>query len=68
MRSKSWNISIEDAGDVLKEQNYKCALSGIPILANGDFDKITASLDRIDNSIGYEKNNIQWVNKNINMI
>jgi len=68
MRSKPWNITIEDAGNVLINQNNKCALSGIPLISSGDFKDITASLDRIDNSIGYEKDNIQWVHKDINMM
>jgi len=29
---------------------------------------ITASLDRIDSSIGYIKSNIQWVHKRVNLI
>lgn len=68
MRSKPWNITIEDAGNTLINQNNKCALSGIPLISSGDFKDITASLDRIDNSIGYEKDNIQWVHKEINMM
>lgn len=52
-------------------QNKKCALSGIPIefaKSNNEYKngKQTASLDRIDSSKGYTKDNIQWVHKDIN--
>jgi len=67
-RSKSWNISLDDMADVADEQKRKCALSGIKLIFFGDFDKITASLDRIDNSKGYLRSNIQWVHKDINMM
>jgi hypothetical protein len=31
-------------------------------------DHQTASLDRIDNSIGYRINNLQWVHKKLNIM
>ena len=67
-RSKTWNISIDDAAKIAEKQNWKCALSGINLIFSGDFNKITASLDRINNLTGYEVNNIQWVHKKINMM
>jgi hypothetical protein len=67
-RGKSWSITVEQAAKVLKNQAFKCALSGVDVVAEGPFDEITASLDRIDNSGGYEPNNIQWVHKDINMM
>ena len=33
-----------------------------------EYKEQTASLDRIDNSKGYEVGNIQWVHKEINMM
>lgn len=68
VRSKSWNITAEQASEALERQGFRCALSGLPISASGDLDKMTASLDRIDNSIGYEPGNIQWVHKDVNML
>lgn len=67
-RRKSWDLSIEDAAEILASQDSKCALSGIPIAANGDFTDITASLDRVDNAEGYSNSNVQWVHKEINMM
>lgn len=54
-----------------KQQNGKCALSGLPITfargsAERSLGKTTASLDRIDSSSGYVENNLQWVHKAIN--
>lgn len=65
-------ISPEYANELLKKQNYKCALSGLPItlISNGGIKTCnqTASLDRIDSSKGYIEGNVQWVHKHINKI
>lgn len=49
---------------LLKTQNYKCALSGLPI----SIEEGSASLDRINNDIPYTKDNIQWVHRTINFM
>lgn len=67
-RGKNWNLSHDDVADQADIQNRKCALSGVDLVFTGDFNQITASLDRIDNKKGYEKGNIQWVHKQINMM
>lgn len=67
-RSLKWEIDIEYVSEVFKNQGYVCALSGIPITASGDLKGITASIDRIDNYVGYVKGNIQLVHKKINMM
>lgn len=67
-RSKAWNLTIEEAAHILKQQDFKCALTGLQIHANGPLESITASLDRKDNSKGYSVENIQWTHKEINMM
>lgn len=67
-RGKLWNLSHDDVANQADKQNRKCALSGIDLCFVGDFKDITASLDRINNEIGYEVGNIQWVHKDINMM
>jgi len=54
-----------------KSQHGICALSGLPIVMattiGGDMKgESTASLDRIDSSRGYTKDNVQWVHKLVN--
>lgn len=61
-----WNIEFEDLADLLIEQDFKCALSGLPLEAVGVTNN--ASLDRIDSSLGYVKENVQWVLSEINMM
>ena len=47
-------------------------MSGIEITIEKSLNRkkgcsnLTASLDRIDSSLGYVKNNVQWVHKDIN--
>jgi 3-methyladenine DNA glycosylase AlkD len=50
----------EDAWNQFVKQDGKCALSGYPLcldFTNTDYSRKTASLDRIDNNKGYEKEN-----------
>ena len=66
MRGIDWNINFHYLADLLIEQDFKCALTGWDIDAMG-VGHNTASLDRIDSSIGYEFDNVQWVHKMVNM-
>lgn len=66
IRNIEWNISNDYLADLLIEQDFKCKLSGWSIDAT-KISNNTASLDRIDSSKGYEKGNVQWVHKMVNM-
>jgi hypothetical protein len=68
LRNITFNISIEDVFEMYNKQNGKCFLSGKEIGWVEVGQKHTASLDRIDSSIGYELNNIQLVHKDINFM
>lgn len=68
-RNLSWNITPEIMWNQYISQNKLCNLSGIPIYFATTRKKYkiqTASLDRIDNKLGYEITNIQWLHKDIN--
>jgi hypothetical protein len=60
-----FSISIEYIWQVFLDQDRKCKLSGISLYL-GPGKKRNASLDRIDSSKGYTKENVQWVHKDIN--
>lgn len=63
------DFTIKDAWDIFEKQNKKCALSKVDIhLYPAKKDLNTASLDRIDSSIGYCINNVQWLHKDINTL
>ena len=70
------SISMEDILYLLEQQEYKCALSGLPLIMSKSFSKdrtdqvssTTASLDRIDSSKGYILGNVQWVHKDVNIM
>lgn len=60
-----FDLSIDYIADLLDvKQRGKCALTGLVISIK---DK-TASLDRIDSSLGYVKGNVQWLHKDVNMM
>lgn len=61
--------------ELFEKQNALCALTNVPITLTRDlknqnvnWDIITASLDRIDNSIGYIESNVWWVHKEVNRL
>lgn len=68
MRNKQWAITADEAIDVFEGQGGRCALTGMPLVTDGPFNDITASLDRIDNGAGYLVGNIQWVHKSVNFM
>ena len=71
-REIDFKIDIKYAWSIFEKQNKKCKLSDLPI----EFEtrkirkkkSYIASLDRIDNSIGYVEGNIQWVVREINFM
>ena len=72
-RKKEFDITIEYLQKLLEKQGYKCALTGLPIKCTRNvnkhsesYEEQTASLDRIDNTQGYIKDNLQWIHKDIN--
>ena len=66
LRNIEWGLGFDYLADLLVDQNFKCALTGWDINAKG-VSKNTASLDRIDSSLGYVEGNVQWVHKMVNM-
>lgn len=77
-RGFPFDISIEEAWDIYIKQNKTCALTGeyitMPAFTKNerkitkDRKKNFASLDRIDNSLGYSAQNCQWVTRELNML
>jgi len=68
-RNLEVSIDIKYLWDLYICQNKKCALSGVdigfPKMVTEKY-KTTASLDRIDSSIGYVEGNVQWLHKDVN--
>lgn len=68
------NVTKKFIFDLLKKQNYRCALTGWSIkiaesVTEAHNRQTTASIDRIDSSIkSYTEGNIQWVHKDVNRI
>lgn len=70
------SVTMEYIFELLEKQEYKCALSNLPLIMSKSYSKdktnlsssTTASLDRIDSSEGYVLGNVQWVHKDINIM
>ena len=68
-RNKYIDLTLQDIVDQWKKQKGICVYSGVQLtLVQKDtgWTHSTASLDRIDSSIGYVVGNVQWVHKRIN--
>lgn len=67
-RGIPFEVSREFLWELYERQNRKCALSGTPIQFGRVYfcHETTASLDRIDSSLGYAIGNVQWVHKDVN--
>jgi len=70
-RKHEFKISIEYAWELFLKQDRKCSLSGLPLVFSSttrgfQHGETTASIDRINNKIGYIESNIQWVHKDVN--
>jgi hypothetical protein len=66
-------ITAEECYNLLQDQEFKCTLSGLELYMSKNASehlegKTTASLDRIDSSKPYEKGNVQWLHKDVNMM
>jgi hypothetical protein len=69
IREITFDVQVEYGWELFEKQNKKCAISGLPLcFGNTKYDETTASLDRIDSNKGYEKDNVQWVHKWINLM
>lgn len=69
-RRKHWAITMDDLADLMESQNHRCALTGwsiaFPELRPGVPNQ--ASIDRIDSSGDYTRDNIQLLEYRINMM
>lgn len=68
-RNLEFSLTDSEMWELYVVQNKKCKLSGIDIIFDINCPRnTTASLDRIDSSVGYITNNIQWVHKDVNKL
>ncbi len=70
LRGIVWDIDIDDVADCMETQKFKCALTGYDITFPewGHAQSAPASIDRIDSTVGYTKENIQMVLRHVNMM
>ena len=71
-RNLQVEVDIEYLDNLWKQQDGKCALSGVDLSTEDIFDNPawsdTASLDRIDSTKGYIEGNLQWVHPVVNIM
>lgn len=70
VRRIPWSLTLDDVADTMEKQGSVCALTGwdIEFPECGSPNKTPASIDRIDSSVGYTKENIQLVVRKVNMM
>lgn len=62
-----WDLTPEYILELYESQNAKCALTGWDIGWSESGVSTTVSIDRIDSSEGYLKENVQLLHKDVNM-
>lgn len=67
-RDIAFDVSLEYLEKLWLSQNSQCAYTGWPINFGKSGVEQTASLDRIDSSIGYIEGNVQFVHKDVNIM
>jgi hypothetical protein len=70
-RGYSCTVTIENLFDMYHAQSGLCAITHIPMTIHrdkGQWHTYNVSVDRIDNAIGYDLNNIQLVCQHINIM
>jgi hypothetical protein len=67
-RGLEWRLSVEDVWSIYVRQDGACALSGLPIGWSEVGQIHTASIDRVDSSVGYVLSNVQLLHKDLNMM
>ena len=60
-RGLAWAVTPEELWELYEKQDRRCAYSQLSLTHGRD-----ASLDRIDNKLGYVSGNVQWVHRDIN--
>lgn len=70
-RNLPFEITIEYAWELFEKQNRQCSLTGLPLKFSESASKYadrTASMDRIDSSLGYVEGNVQWIHVDVNFM
>ena len=67
-RGLDFEITLDDVWNLYTKQKGLCRLSGLPIGWAEVGPNHTASVDRIDSSIGYTPDNCQLLHKDVNMM
>jgi hypothetical protein len=63
-----FHLEPKEAWKIFLSQNKSCAITGLPLEMISLGYRGNASLDRIDSSKAYAKNNVQWVLSDINIM
>ena len=61
-----FSLSLDEAVQIWEEQKGSCAVTGLYMTHTASNFEFAASLDRIDNNLGYDKSNVRLVCSRVN--
>ena len=68
-RNKDCNFDLPYLKELWEKQNGKCAITGVDLVLKTSYNKnYQASLDRIDSSKGYIKENVRYISVSVNWL
>jgi hypothetical protein len=65
-RKIPFDVTREELDEIFEKQDKICAYTKFALYFETKGKKGNASLDRIDSKLGYTKQNVQWVHKDVN--
>jgi hypothetical protein len=68
VRGLTFEVSMDFLWDLFLKQGRRCSVTGLPLTLRDRRKSGNASLDRIDNSIGYQPGNVRWVTVDVNLM
>ena len=63
-----FNIDLDYCMSVLVDQDYRCAITGLPFTRSASGDDMDMTIDRVDSDLGYIQGNVSLIGYRVNQM